>query len=48
MDRNTLLLFAGIGALLLLASLVGFILKKRSGDRPNPVVDNLNAAVRAS
>ena len=47
MDRNTLLLFAGIGALLLLASLVGFFLKKRSGDRPNPVIDNLNARINA-
>ncbi|ATH79864.1 phosphatidate cytidylyltransferase [Pseudomonas sp. KHPS1] len=47
MDRNTLLLFAGIGALLLLASLVGFVLKRRSGDQPNPVIDNLNARINA-
>ena len=31
MDNNTLLLFAGIGALLAMASLIGFILKRRSG-----------------
>ncbi|MGE8294998.1 MAG: phosphatidate cytidylyltransferase [Pseudomonas sp.] len=47
MDRNTLLLFAGIGALLLLASLIGFVLKRRSGDQPNPVIDNLNARINA-
>jgi len=47
MDNNTLLLFAGIGALLLLASLVGFVLKRRSGDQPNPVIDNLNARINA-
>ncbi|UUY09461.1 phosphatidate cytidylyltransferase [Pseudomonas sp. J452] len=47
MDRNTLLLFAGIGAVLLLASLVGFILKRRAGDTPNSVIDNLNARINA-
>ncbi|MWV10866.1 phosphatidate cytidylyltransferase [Pseudomonas sp. L-22-4S-12] len=47
MDRNTLLLFVGIGAVLLLASLVGFILKRRSGDAPNAVIDNLNARINA-
>lgn len=47
MDRNTLLLFAGIGALLALASLIGFVLKRRSGDQPNAVIDNLNARINA-
>ena len=47
MDHNTLLLFAGIGALLLLASAIGWLLKRRSGVTPNPVIDNLNARINA-
>lgn len=47
MDRNTLLLFVGIGAILLLASLIGYVLKRRSGDTPNSVIDNLNARINA-
>ncbi|KIP93858.1 MULTISPECIES: phosphatidate cytidylyltransferase [Pseudomonas] len=47
MDRNTLLLFAGIGALLLLASLIGWLLKFRAGPGPHPVIDNLNARINA-
>ncbi|MCQ4288512.1 phosphatidate cytidylyltransferase [Pseudomonas stutzeri] len=47
MDNNTLMLFAGIGALLALASLIGFVLKRRSGDAENPVIDNLNARINA-
>ncbi|MBC9252993.1 phosphatidate cytidylyltransferase [Pseudomonas alcaligenes] len=47
MDRNTLLLFAGIGAILLLASLIGRVLKRRAGDTPNSVIDNLNARIDA-
>jgi phosphatidate cytidylyltransferase len=47
MERNTLLLFAGIGALLLLATLVGRLLKFRSKAAPNPVIDNLNARINA-
>lgn len=47
MDRHTLLLFAGIGSLLLLASIVGFVLKWRTGAGPNPVIDNLNARIKA-
>ena len=46
MDRHTLLLFAGIGALLLLASLIGFLLKRRAGG-PSPTIDNLNARIHA-
>lgn len=46
MDRHTLLLFAGIGALLLLASLIGFLLKRRAGG-PSPTIDNLNARIAA-
>jgi len=47
MDNNTLMLFAGIGALLALASLIGFVLKRRSGAAENPVIDNLNARINA-
>ena len=46
MDRHTLLLFAGIGALLLIASLVGFLLKRRTRE-PSPTIDNLNARIAA-
>ncbi|MCY1394459.1 Cytidylyltransferase family protein [compost metagenome] len=47
MDKQTLTLFAGIGVLLVLASLVGRVLKWRSGDTPNAVIDNLNARINA-
>lgn len=47
MDRDTLALFAGIGALLALASLIGFGLKWRSRGAASPVIDNLNARINA-
>lgn len=47
MNKQTLTLFAGIGTLLLVASLIGFILKRETGSEPNPVVDNLNARINA-
>lgn len=47
MDQNTLLLFVGIGVLLGLASLVGYLLKRRAGAAPNLVIDNLNARINA-
>lgn len=47
MDRQTLMLFGAIGAILLLASLIGFILKLRTRGTPNPVIDNLNARINA-
>ncbi|MNQ47234.1 Phosphatidate cytidylyltransferase [compost metagenome] len=47
MDRDTLSLFAGIGALLALASLIGFVLKWRSRGAASPVIDNLNARINA-
>jgi phosphatidate cytidylyltransferase len=37
MDRNTILLFAGIGAVLLLATLIARYLRHRAGDGPNAV-----------
>ncbi|MDU2612818.1 MAG: phosphatidate cytidylyltransferase, partial [Pseudomonas aeruginosa] len=47
MNEQTWMLFGGIGALLLLASLVGFVLKWRAGPGPNAVIDNLNARINA-
>src|SRR5471030_3257420 len=47
MDRQTLMLFGGIGMILVLASLIGLILKLRTRGTPNPVVDNLNARINA-
>ena len=47
MDRQTLMLFGGIGAFLLLASLIGWILKLRKRGTPDPVIDNLNARINA-
>lgn len=47
MNRDTLSLFAGIGALLALASLIGFVLQWRCRGADNPVIDNLNARINA-
>jgi phosphatidate cytidylyltransferase len=48
LDRETLLIFAGVGAALLLATVVAAVLRMRAGDqRPNPVLDNLSARIKA-
>lgn len=47
MDRDTLWLFAGIGGLLLLATVIGRALKFFNGNTPNAVLDNLNARINA-
>ena len=47
MDRQTLMLFGGIGMILVLASLIGLILKLRTRGTPDAVVDNLNARINA-
>ncbi len=47
MDSQTLMLFGGIGAILVLASLIGLILKLRTRGTPNAVIDNLNARINA-
>jgi phosphatidate cytidylyltransferase len=45
---QTMLLFAGIGTILVIASLVGYMLKRRVGlDAPHPVIDNLNMRIKA-
>jgi phosphatidate cytidylyltransferase len=46
-ERETLWLFAGIGAVLVVASLIGWILKLRTRGQPNPTIDNLNARINA-
>jgi phosphatidate cytidylyltransferase len=47
MPRETLLLFGGVIAVLVLASVVGGLLKARAGVAPSPGIDNLNARVKA-
>lgn len=47
MDDTTLTLFAGIGALLVVASMIGAVLAWRAGDTPNPAIENLNARIKA-
>jgi phosphatidate cytidylyltransferase len=47
MPRETLLLFGGVIAVLVLASVVGGLLKARAGAAPSPGIDNLNARVKA-
>jgi phosphatidate cytidylyltransferase len=47
-QQQTISLFAGIGAILLLASLIGFVLQWRvAKGRPHSVIDNLNARIKA-
>lgn len=43
----TYILFAVFTAILILASSIGWTLKKRAGDQPAPVIDNLNARINA-
>ena len=44
---KTYLLFAIFMTILIFASSVGFILKKRSGEQPSAVIENLNARINA-
>jgi phosphatidate cytidylyltransferase len=47
-QQQTLAIFAGIGAALVAASAVGFVLKLRAAPgRPHDTLDNLNARIRA-
>ena len=41
--NQTWLLFGGIGAILVLASLVGAVLRWKAPPGPHAVIDNLNA-----
>lgn len=45
--NQTWLLFGGIGAILVLASLVGAVLRWRAPPGPHAVIDNLNARINA-
>ena len=45
--QQTLYLFLGIGCVLLVASAVGFVLARRAGPAPNPVIENLNQRIKA-
>lgn len=47
MHAQTLMLFGGVGSILVLASLIGFVLKRRTHGVANPVIDNLNARIKA-
>lgn len=44
-DKDTLLLFCGIGGVLVLASVIGFFLKLSKGN--TPVIENLNSRINA-
>jgi len=47
-QQQTVSLFAGIGVLLLVASLVGFAMKRVvAKGQPHPTIDNLNARIKA-
>jgi phosphatidate cytidylyltransferase len=47
-QQQTIALFAGVGAVLVVASLVGYALKRRvARGEPHAVIDNLNARVKA-
>jgi phosphatidate cytidylyltransferase len=47
-QRETIAIFAGVAAVLVVASVVGFVLKQRAvPDRPHVTIDNLNARIRA-
>jgi len=48
MQQQTAALFAGIGGVLILASLIGWLLKVRlAPNSPHPVIDNLNTRINA-
>lgn len=47
MQEQTIALFSGVAGILVVASAVGWWLSRRSGDAPNPVVENLNARIKA-
>jgi phosphatidate cytidylyltransferase len=47
MPRESWMLFAGVVAVLVAASLIGAILQARAGAEPNPSIENLNARVKA-
>ncbi len=47
-DRDLFALLAGVAAFLAAASVIGYVLHRRlAADAPHPVIDNLNARIRA-
>lgn len=44
---ESFMLFGGVVAVLLLASLIGALLARRAGENPDPAIQNLNARVKA-
>jgi phosphatidate cytidylyltransferase len=47
MPNETMMLLVGVAGVLVLASIVGAVLKANAGDAPAPAIDNLNARVKA-
>ncbi len=47
MREQTILLFLGVGGVLLLATATGMLLARRQGATPSPVIDNLNKRINA-
>lgn len=48
LQQQTMTLFLAVGGVLVVASLVGWLLKTRAaGEAPHPVIDNLNARIKA-
>ena len=46
--QDTVALFSGVGAVLIVASILGYVLHRRfAGRGPNPAIDNLNSRIRA-
>ncbi len=46
-EQQTGLLFACVGGILMIASLVGWALKRKTAPHPNTTIDNLNARIKA-
>jgi len=46
-QEQTIFLFLGIGGVLAVATLVGFVLARRQGAAPDPVTENLNQRIKA-
>ena len=45
--REELVIFSGVAGALFVASVIAFILRRRAGNGPNPVLDNLTARINA-
>ena len=45
--REQLVIFSGVAGALFVASVIAFILRRRAGNGPNPVLDNLTARINA-